>query len=80
MKRLTFVLGMCFMIFGLSACGSDKQKVENETEMIEEPEVTEETYSEFTWPKSEAGNLVPIPDSHIGRIEWEASYGFVIYV
>lgn len=35
---------------------------------------------EFKWPSSEIAKLLPKPKSNIGKIEWEASYGFVIYV
>lgn len=36
--------------------------------------------SNLTWPKSEIAKLLPVPESAIGNIEWEADYGFVIYV
>ena len=36
--------------------------------------------SELKWPSSEIAQLLPIPKSNVGKIEWEASYGFVIYV
>ena len=39
-----------------------------------------EKLAEFEWPASEVAKLLPIPKSKIGVIEWEASYGFVIYV
>jgi len=35
---------------------------------------------EFQWPRSEIARLIPTPKSNMGRIEWESSYGFVIYV
>jgi hypothetical protein len=35
---------------------------------------------EYQWPRSEIARLIPPPNSNMGRIEWEASYGFVIYV
>ncbi len=37
-------------------------------------------YSEFSWPDSEIAQLIPVPKSNYGTIDWEASYGFVIYV
>lgn len=37
-------------------------------------------FSEFEWPNSEIAKLLPIPESNIGKIEWETSDGFVIYV
>lgn len=45
-----------------------------------EAEEEKRVYTEFTWPKSEIAKLIPEPESHIGHIEWEAEYGFVIYV
>ena len=35
---------------------------------------------DLRWPNSEIAKLIPIPKSSKGRIEWEADYGFVIYV
>ena len=35
---------------------------------------------EFKWPTSEIAGLMPVPQSNIGKVEWEADYGFVIYV
>lgn len=35
---------------------------------------------EIRWPKSEIAQLLPVPKSTVGVIEWEASYGFVIYL
>lgn len=32
------------------------------------------------WPQSDIASLLPIPKSTIGHTEWEAAYGFVIYV
>ena len=36
--------------------------------------------SNFDWPDSDIAKLLPKPDSNYGKIEWEAEYGFVIYV
>lgn len=36
--------------------------------------------SDFDWPDSDIAKMLPIPDSNYGKIEWEAEYGFVIYV
>lgn len=36
--------------------------------------------AEFNWPGSEIAKLLPKPSSNYGKIEWEAEYGFVIYV
>lgn len=38
------------------------------------------TMGKFDWPKSEIAELIPKAKSCIGKIEWEADYGFVIYV
>lgn len=35
---------------------------------------------EFKWPASAIAGLLPVPQSNIGKVEWEADYGFVIYV
>ena len=34
----------------------------------------------FDWPDSDIAKLLPKPSSNYGKIEWEADYGFVIYV
>ena len=34
----------------------------------------------FDWPNSDIAKLLPKPNSNYGKIEWEADYGFVIYV
>ena len=39
-----------------------------------------QTVEKFKWPNSDIAKLLPIPESNIGVIEWEASYGFVINV
>lgn len=36
--------------------------------------------SEISWPRSDLAQLVPIPESLFGKIEWETDYGFVIYI
>mgnify|MGYP004567498895 CR=1 FL=1 len=41
---------------------------------------TKEDFNEFNWPSSDIAKLIPVPKSNLGKIEWEASYGFVIYV
>lgn len=53
-----------------------QKKKEELLELMEE----EEEFSEFQWPDSEIARLLPVPESTIGSISWEASYGFVIYV
>lgn len=32
------------------------------------------------WPRSEIAQLLPVPESTMGSISWEAAYGFVAYV
>lgn len=32
------------------------------------------------WPNSDIAKLIPQPESLYGKIEWEAEYGFVIYI
>lgn len=36
--------------------------------------------SEISWPRSDLAQLVPVPKSLFGKIEWEMDYGFVIYI
>lgn len=43
-------------------------------------EAERHTYSEFAWPSSEYGQMLPKPESNIGRIDYEQSYGFSIQV
>ena len=76
MKKATMFLAVCLMVLMLAACG-DKEKETNDEDLLE---TEEESYSEFQWPDSDIAKLLPKPNSNIGRIEWEASYGFVIYV
>ena len=38
------------------------------------------TSGTLEWPKSEIAALLPVPDSKVGSISWEGSYGFVAYV
>lgn len=40
----------------------------------------EVNFAEFSWPKSEIADSVPVPESNIGMISWENENGFVIYV
>lgn len=36
--------------------------------------------NKIKWPKSKIAELLPVPKSTYGKIEWEADYGFVIYL
>ncbi len=53
-----------------------QKKKEELSELLEEAE----EFSEFQWPDSEIARLLPVPESNVGSISWEATYGFVIYV
>lgn len=75
MKKLLCMFLASLMILPIvvmNGCAPAGGKVEP----TEEPMV----FSEFQWPKSEIASLIPIPESSMGHIDWEASYGFVIYV
>ncbi len=37
-------------------------------------------YKEFSWPSSDIAQLIPVPKSNIGKINWEKSDGFSIEV
>lgn len=71
MKRIAMLLLAAIMLVSMAACGNSNSNT---------PTTEEETYSEFDWPTSDIANLLPVPKSNIGKISWEASYGFVIYV
>lgn len=83
MKKTIIILCIC-IICGIvfNGCGRERSDSIDITDLITETDETspEETFAEFTWPKSEIASLIPVPKSNIGKIEWEASYGFVIYV
>ena len=76
MKKVLTIFITGVMMFTIAACGS-REDISMEMEQVFE---SEESYSEFSWPDSEIAKLLPVPKSTIGRIEWEAAYGFVIYV
>lgn len=60
----------------LESCRYNRMKRKYD-DLYEEEEME---FKEFKWPDSEIAKLLPVPESNIGHIEWEASYGFVIYV
>lgn len=60
----------------LESCKDNRTNSDYE-DLNEEEEME---FKEFKWPDSEIAKLLPVPESNIGHIEWEASYGFVIYV
>lgn len=71
---LTIIYGLC-----LVGCGNaELVNTDSNTDVTET--VSEEMYGELSWPKSDIAALIPIPKSNIGKVEWEASYGFVVYV
>ena len=76
-KGMVFLLVTVTMMT-ISACGNGN-KGNTLSEDVTSVE-TEETYAEFTWPTSDIAKLLPVPESSIGKIGWEASYGFVIDV
>lgn len=77
MKKQVVILLMVFMtMLSMVACGGSRGTTAENTSSAE----TEETYAEFSWPTSDIAKLLPVPKSDIGKISWEASYGFVIYV
>ena len=39
-----------------------------------------EQLGKITWPAGDIAKLIPVPDSTLGRIEWERSGGFCLYV
>lgn len=36
--------------------------------------------SDFNWPESEIGKIIPVPQSTYGKISWEYDSGFLIYI
>lgn len=57
----------------------DLTQYRSSTEMrirVEAPE----PMAEIKWPKSDIAKRLPTPKSTFGRINWEADYGFVIYL
>lgn len=69
---------LVIILFGVVNSASDNMSNLNKDE--ERLEEIKENFVEYDWPNSSIAKLVPIPKSNIGKIEWEASYGFVIYV
>ena len=66
MKRYLLIILVIVMVMSVTACGGAKDAASK--------------FSEFKWPSSEIAKLLPKPKSNIGKIEWEASDGFAIYV
>ncbi len=76
---LCVLVALCALSLATHSCSneSSSKKVDVESDYLEESSVS---YSNFDWPDSEIAKLIPAPKSSIGHIDWEASYGFVIYV
>ena len=74
--RVFLISALLLCLIFLQACGKNDRsaltEIENEAEEMD--------FGELKWPKSDIAALIPVPKSNVGRIEWEASYGFVIYV
>lgn len=74
MKKLLIGILIVSSLLIMTACGKSGDK-SNTTFESSEP-----VYESITWPTSDIAKLLPVPKSTIGKIEWEASYGFVIDV
>ncbi|MFV0498022.1 MAG: DUF6591 domain-containing protein [Candidatus Fimivivens sp.] len=77
MKRILSGILIVTMMLSVCACGTPNNVVESSESIAES---SEPTYSSFDWPTSDIAKIIPVPVSSIGKIDWEASYGFVIYV
>ncbi len=77
MKKLLVGLLVVISLFCMSAC----EKSENASK-TSSPEAanSERVYGQITWPTSDIAQLLPVPKSSVGKIEWEHSYGFVAYI
>ena len=64
------VLAAALLLPALAGCGGEAE--------ISVPTDTPPAYEEFDWPKSEIAALIPRPESSIGHVDWEASYGFYV--
>lgn len=73
MKKIPFIFLLVLLML-LSTCGSQKSV---DPGLIEDEPIIMEKLS---WPKSEIATLIPVPNSTVGKIDWEDSYGFVIDV
>ncbi len=83
MKKIITVFLAAVLSLSMIGCGSggnsgDSTGSTGDATVKNEEE--EEEYSEFNWPKSDIAKLLPEPKSNIGKVQWEGSDGFVIYV
>lgn len=70
-----------FMICGtfLAGCGlAENDETGLRTEQTEA--ITEKNYQELNWPESEIALMLPVPESNLGKVEWESSDEFAILV
>lgn len=70
-RFMIFAILAVALLLSLVSCGSEGKEKTSETEP---------SFSEFQWPKSDIAALLSVPKSNIGHVDWETSYGFVIYV
>lgn len=80
MKKLKMLLLTATMAIAVTACGAKESETASEVESETVSGVESETYTAFSWPDNDVAKLLPIPESNIGKIDWENSDGFVIYV
>lgn len=69
MKKLILLFLSFCIICSLAGCGKEYSPIPDEKE-----------FSEYRWPTTDIAKLMPIPKSSIGKLDWSADYGFVLYV
>ncbi len=77
MKKILIGLLILVSLFSMLACGKSEEV--SKTSSTESAD-SEPVYSQVIWPTSDIAKLLPVPKSSVGKIEWEASYGFVAYI
>jgi hypothetical protein len=83
LKNLLLLLSV-FLVFIIvtnytnSRNASNSARQQDSDQIVVEDEAEE--FGELRWPKSDIATLLSVPISNIGKVEWETSYGFVIYV
>lgn len=73
-KKVLWLILAALCLHSFTGCGAD------DTDKLPEITQKEMEFAEFKWPKSDIAKLIPEPESNVGYIDWEKSYGFVIYV
>ena len=76
MKKRVFVSVLAALVLSVSLVGCSNSSTTDPNLLTS----SEMEYTEFEWPDSDIAKLIPEPQSNIGNIYWEASYGFVIYI